>query len=148
MSRHGEGHLRLSNHVTHRANIWALKECGSTGVLGVTVCGAVDPTVPLGSLICFDDLHFLVNRLADGSICTFYAEAGDAGRGHWIYEDPFSAGLRSALLSSGVPMRDGGCYGHVTARASTPRRRSARWRTPASPRSRRRPAPRPSCAVS
>jgi purine nucleoside phosphorylase len=113
VSRHGEGHLRLSNHVTHRANIWALKEAGATGVLAVTVCGAVDPTVPLGSLICFDDLHFLVNRLADGSICTFFSEAGDPGRGHWIYEDPFSDVLRSAFLSAGVPMRDGGCYGHV-----------------------------------
>jgi purine nucleoside phosphorylase len=113
VSRHGEGHLRLSNHVTHRANIWALKEAGAAGVLAVTVCGAVDPTVPLGSLICFDDLHFLVNRLADGSICTFFSEAGDPGRGHWIYEAPFSNVLRSAFLSAGVPMRDGGCYGHV-----------------------------------
>jgi purine nucleoside phosphorylase len=113
VSRHGEGHVRLSNHVAHRANIWALKEAGAAGVLAVTVCGAVDPEVELGSLICFDDLHFLVNRLADGSICTFFGEAGDPGRGHWIYEGPFSAELRRALLSCGVPMRDGGCYGHV-----------------------------------
>jgi purine nucleoside phosphorylase len=113
VSRHGEGHVRLSNHVAHRANVWALKEAGAAGVLAVTVCGAVDPSVELGSLICFDDLHFLVNRLADGSICTFFGEAGDPGRGHWIYEDPFSAPLRAALLGCGVPMRDGGCYGHV-----------------------------------
>jgi purine nucleoside phosphorylase len=113
VSRHGEGHVRLSNHVAHRANIWALKEAQVAGVLAVTVCGAVDPSVELGSLICFDDLHFLTNRLGDGSICTFYGEAGDPGRGHWIYEDPFSAALRGALLASGIPMRDGGCYGHV-----------------------------------
>ena len=25
LSRHGPGHLRLSNHVTHRANIWAMR---------------------------------------------------------------------------------------------------------------------------
>src|SRR4051795_4333811 len=65
VSRHGEGHVRLSNHVTHLANLAALRRLGASGVLAVTVCGAVDPSVELGSLICFDDLHFLANRLAD-----------------------------------------------------------------------------------
>ena len=117
LSRHGEGHARLSNHVSHRANVAALKEAGCDGVLAVTVCGAVDPTVELGSLVCFDDLHFLANRLADGSICTFHDRPGDPARGHWIYEDPFAPALRRALLAgaaaAGRPARDGGCYGHV-----------------------------------
>ena len=51
VSRHLAGHARLSNHVTHRANIWALKELGAEAVVGCTACGAVDPTVELGSLI-------------------------------------------------------------------------------------------------
>src|SRR4051794_40436457 len=117
VSRHGAGHPRLSNHVTHRANIAALRALGASGVLAVTVCGAVDPSVELGSLICFDDLHFISNRLPDGSLCTFFNEPGDVQRGHWIYEGPFSSGLRSALLagaaSAGVHVRDGGCYGMV-----------------------------------
>jgi purine nucleoside phosphorylase len=117
VSRHGEGHKRLSNHVTHRANVLALRELGAECVVAVTVCGAVDPTVPLGSLIVFDDLHFLVNRLADGSICTLYDTPGDPRRGHWIYEQPFSQGVRAVLLeacgTAGAPVRDGGCYGHV-----------------------------------
>ena len=117
VSRHGEGHVRLSNHVTHRANIAALKERGAAGVIAVTVCGAVDREVALGSLICFDDLHFLSNRLADGALCTFYARPGDPRRGHWIYEDPYAPPLRAALLegarAAGLAIRDGGCYGHV-----------------------------------
>jgi purine nucleoside phosphorylase len=117
VSRHEEGHLRLSNHVTHQANLAALKQLGAAGVLSVTVCGAIDPGVELGSLICFDDLHFLANRLPDGRLCTFHQEAGHPGRGHWIYEDPYSPPLRAALLAgaaeAGLPMRDGGCYGHV-----------------------------------
>ena len=117
VSRHEEGHRRLSNHVTHRANVLALKQLGADAIVAVTVCGAVDPTVPLGSLIVFDDLHFLANRLADGSLCTLYDEAGAPMRGHWIFEDPFSSGVREALLAgcreAGVPARDGGCYGHV-----------------------------------
>jgi purine nucleoside phosphorylase len=117
VSRHGVGHVRLSNHVAHRANIGALAEAGVDAVLAVTVCGAVDPGVELGSLICFDDLHFLSNRLPDGTLCTFYGEAGDPRRGHWIYEDPYSPALRRALLDAAgrcdLPMRDGGCYGYV-----------------------------------
>jgi purine nucleoside phosphorylase len=117
LSRHGHGHAQLSNHVTHRANVAALKEAGCGAVLAVTVCGAVDPSVELGSLICFDDVHFLANRLPDGSICTFYDEPGDPLRGHWVYEDPYSPPLRRALLegaaSAGHAVRDGGCYGHV-----------------------------------
>src|SRR3954463_14698406 len=117
LSRHGEGHPRLSNHVTHRANIAALAELGATGVIAVTVCGAVEPSLELGAPVCFDDLHFLANRLPDGELCTFYPRAGDERRGHWIFEGPFSAGLRDALLAgaraAGVQLRDGGCYGHV-----------------------------------
>jgi purine nucleoside phosphorylase len=117
ISRHEEGHQRLSNQVSHRANIHALKEMGADGVVAVTVCGAVDPTVPLGSLIVFDDLHFLANRLADGSLCTFHDTPGARGRGHWIFGSPFSGGLRRVLIEAcidaGVPARDGGCYGHV-----------------------------------
>jgi purine nucleoside phosphorylase len=117
VSRHGMGHVRLSNHVTHLANLAALKQLGASGILAVTVCGAVDPTVELGSLICFDDLHFTSNRLADGRLCTFHQQAGHRDRGHWIYEDPYSPALRAALLAgaeeAGVAVRDGGCYGHV-----------------------------------
>jgi purine nucleoside phosphorylase len=117
VSRHGVGHKRLSNQVTHRANISALEQLGVDAIVAVTVCGAVDPTVPLGSLIVFDDLHFLANRLADGSICTFHDQPGHSQRGHWIYEGPYSDGVRQALLAgareAGVPARDGGCYGHV-----------------------------------
>ena len=117
VSRHGAGHVRLSNHVTHRANIGALAQLGVDAVVAVTVCGAVDPAVELGSLVCFDDLHFPVNRLPDGTLCTFYAEPGDPRRGHWIYEDPYAPALRGALLAAadhcGLAMRDGGCYGHV-----------------------------------
>src|SRR3954471_20280650 len=115
VSRHGAGHPRLSNHVTHRANVAALKALGASGVLAVTVCGAVDAAAELGSLVCFDDLHFVSNRLPDGWLCTFFTEPGGPERGHWIYEDPFASDLRGALLAgagdAAVAVRDGGCYG-------------------------------------
>jgi 5'-methylthioadenosine phosphorylase len=117
IARHGDGHARLSSHVDHRANIAALRERGADAILAVTVCGALDTGVPLGSLIVFDDLHFPSNRLADGSLCSLHTEPGAAGRGHWIFDQPFSPELRGVLWSaaqaSGHPVRDGGTYGHV-----------------------------------
>jgi purine nucleoside phosphorylase len=117
VSRHGAGHPRLSNHVAHRANIAALAQLGAAGVIAVTVCGAVDAGLALGSPVCFDDLHFPTNRLPGGELCTLYPEAGDPLRGHWVFDGPFSAPLRAAVLAgadaAGVPLRDGGCYGHV-----------------------------------
>jgi purine nucleoside phosphorylase len=126
VSRHAEGHVRLSNHVTHRANIWALSELGASAVIACTACGAVDPTLELGSLVVFDDLHFPSNRLPDGSLCTFFIEPGDRRRGHWIlHGGPFSQGAREAVLgaaaAAGHPARDGGTYGHVDGpRFNTP----------------------------
>jgi len=112
ISRHGAGHERLSSHVEHRANILALREVGVSAILAATVCGAVDRSIPLGSAIVFDDLHFLSNRLPDGSLCSLQ-ESGEPGRGHWVFEQPFSEPLRQALLRGAPESRDGGCYGHV-----------------------------------
>jgi purine nucleoside phosphorylase len=126
VSRHGAGHRRLSHQVPHRANIWALGELGAEAVIGCTVCGAVDPSLELGTLLVFDDLWFVSNRLPDGSLCTFFAEEGDPRRGHWIlHGGPFSGELRAALLGgaadAGRAVVDGGAYGHVDGpRFNTP----------------------------
>ncbi|MBD0330509.1 MAG: MTAP family purine nucleoside phosphorylase [Thermoleophilia bacterium] len=117
LARHGRGHERLSSQVEHRANVLALKELGAQAVVGTTVCGGLDPDAPLGQLIVFDDLHFPINRLGDGSLCSLFATPGQLGRGHWIYDRPFSEPIRQVLLAgaeaAGHEVRDGGCYGHV-----------------------------------
>lgn len=117
VSRHLLGHARVSNHVTHQANMLALAAREVDAVLAVTVCGSLDPELAPGSLVVFDDLHFPSNRLPDGSLCTLHTEPGAPGRGHWIFDRPFSSALRGALLvgagEAGHEVRDGGCYGHV-----------------------------------
>ena len=120
ISRHRPGHELLSSQVTHQANIAALKERGADAILSVTVCGALDQDLSLGSLVVFDDLHFLTNRLPDGSICTLFTEPGEKGRGHWIYEQPFSQPLRQALLDGAA----GGRPPRPRRRLLRPRRRS------------------------
>lgn len=117
LSRHGPSHRRLSNHVEHRANLSALIEAGVDAVISLTVCGATDPSVPLGALVVFDDLYFPSNRLPDGSLCTWHDTPGAPRRGHWIFDRPFSAPLRQALISVGRGLETtvvpAGCYGYV-----------------------------------
>jgi 5'-methylthioadenosine phosphorylase len=126
VSRHGEGHVRLSSNLDQRSYIWALHELGATAVIACTACGAVEPTLQLGSLVIFDDLHFLSNRLPDGSLCSFFTEPGDPRRGHWVlHGGPFSPGLRAAIAAAaeltGHPARARGTYGHVDGpRFNTP----------------------------
>jgi len=106
VSRHQPDHASLSNQVTHRANIWALHELGATAVVGCTACGAVDPTLELGSLIFFDDLHFVSNRLPDCPLCTFFTEPVDPARGHWtLHVGPFSEFVRRTLLEAAARSR-------------------------------------------
>lgn len=117
VARHRDGHELLSSSVTHQANIAALRDAGVDVIVAATVCGAVDRSVPLGSLIAFDDLHFLANRLPDGSLCTLHTQPGRPGRAHWVYGSPYSPEVRAALMAGaaehGFELRDGGCYGHV-----------------------------------
>ncbi len=115
--RHGSGHARLSHQVDPRVNVAAIASTGARALISTTVCGAVDPSLELGSLVVFDDLHFPSNRLADGSLCTLFTGPQIPGRGHWIYERPFGEAVRAGVLegaaAAGVAARDGGTYGHV-----------------------------------
>ena len=117
LCRHGSGHARLSNQVNHRANLRALLDAGVEAVLSTTVCGAALPSVRLGTLVVFDDLHFPSNRMPDGALCTWHDAPGTEGRGHWIFDRPFSDALRRALIDSareaGVEAQATGVYGHV-----------------------------------
>jgi len=117
VSRHGTGHARLSHQVQHRANLAALLECGVQALLSFTVCGAIDPAATPGSVVVFDDLHFPTNRFPDGSPCTWFDTPGQEGRGHWIFEGPFSQPLREAMteaaVATGTPVMERGVYGHV-----------------------------------
>lgn len=117
LARHGTGHHRLSNQIDHVAHLSAMIEKGVDAVLSFTVCGAVDARVPLGSLVVFDDLYFPSNRLPDGRPCTLHDTPGGRGRGHWIFDMPFSEPLRQVLLRAAgeldVAVLARGCYGHV-----------------------------------
>jgi 5'-methylthioadenosine phosphorylase len=118
LARHGSGHERLSHQVQHRANVWALKQLGAEAIVASTAVGVLEPSVPLGVPILFDDLFFPSNRLPDGSLATFFLQpGGDAQHGHWIPRQPFSPALRRFLAEAArrlaLGVVDRGCYAHA-----------------------------------
>ncbi len=117
LARHGAAHERLSHHVEHRANVWALHELGVDAIVASTAVGVLSADLPLGVPLLFDDLYFPSNRLPDGSLATFFAVPGDPRRGHWIPADPFSPALRARLAGAarraGIDVVDGCCYAHA-----------------------------------
>ncbi len=125
VSRHGSGHRNLPHTVPHRANVSALAELGARAILATTVVGAVDPGVPLGVPILFDDLFFPGNKLPDGSACTVFTEPSDPARGHLVWSEPFAPRLRRKLAIAAEDLEleavHGGVYGHTNGpRFETP----------------------------
>ncbi len=117
ISRHQKDHRHLPHTVPHQANLTALKELGARAVLATTVVGAVDPGLPLGRPVLFDDLFFPTNLLPSGAECTVFTEPGDPARGHLIWDEPFAPRLRSNLERAagdlGLEATVGGVYGHT-----------------------------------
>lgn len=117
ISRHQKGHRHLPHTIPHQANLASLKRLGARAVLATTAVGAVDPDVPLGQPILFDDMFFPENRLPDGGACTIFDEPGDPERGHLIQTEPFAPRLRHRMKLAagelGLEVAVGGVYGHV-----------------------------------
>jgi len=115
--RHGRAHALLSSQVNHRANISALTQLGVRAIIATTVCGIVDPDVPLGRPIVFDDLFFPDNRLPEGCPCSFFEAPGERGRGHYIFGSPFSPALRGALAGAArdasIDAKERGTYAYM-----------------------------------
>jgi len=98
LARHGQGHKILPNMINHRANLLALRELEAKGIVATTVCGVLDPQIPLTKLAVFDDFYFPDNRLPNGEACTIYDKIGDKKRGHYIFDNPFSEDLREQII--------------------------------------------------
>ncbi|MGH3148294.1 MAG: MTAP family purine nucleoside phosphorylase [Rubrobacter sp.] len=117
ISRHQRGHHHLSHTIDHRANLTALEQLGARAVLAMTAVGAVDPDIPLGRPIVFDDLFFPGNVLPDGESCSIFGVPGDPQRGHLIWTEPFAPRLRRKLEVAagelGLGVTTGGVYGHT-----------------------------------
>ncbi|HBE78777.1 MAG TPA: hypothetical protein DDW65_13530 [Firmicutes bacterium] len=89
LARHQQRHKLLPNMINFKANIAALKYLNPKAIVATTICGIVNPDLPLGKLLIFNDLFYIDNRLPSGEICSFYTEKGQENRGHLMFGNPF-----------------------------------------------------------
>ncbi|MBI5668357.1 MAG: MTAP family purine nucleoside phosphorylase [Chloroflexi bacterium] len=135
-SRHGEGGLqRSAAFVNHRANIWAARELGASGILSWNGVGAIAPGLSVGQLVVPDDVldmtrartasfletgrGDLLGRPYDTTIdentsSSFSPLPEGEGTGVRACNAPFSADLRTRLIAactaSGKPYATHGTY--------------------------------------
>ena len=96
VSRHGKDHSIPPTHVNNRANIWALKEMGCTGILATTACGSLREEIGRGDLV-FPDQFIDFTRHRPVSFFDKF-EKGDLK--HTPMADPFSNVLREVLIDT------------------------------------------------
>jgi 5'-methylthioadenosine phosphorylase len=113
LARHGHDHQFLPNLINYRANMLALKELGSKAIISTTVCGVLDPSIPLAKPVVFSDFYYPDNRLPGGQLCSIYDEEGLPGRGHYIFAQPFSGTLRQQLIAAAGDAIADAVYAHV-----------------------------------
>jgi 5'-methylthioadenosine phosphorylase len=91
-SRHGEGGLqRSAGFVNHRANVWAARELGASGILSWNGVGAIAPGLSVGQGIVPDDLIDLTRaRVATYGLPDMRTPSGS----------PFDGDLRERLLKA------------------------------------------------
>jgi len=112
LARHGHGHTIPPHRVNYRANLWALRQQGASGILAVASVGAIRGCAP-GDLV-------LPHQLIDytwGRANTFF-DGGDQQVVHVDFTHPYSQPLRevciAAAKSGGIALIEGGVYGAVS----------------------------------
>ena len=110
LARHGEGHSVPPHRVNYRANVWALHSLGARRVIGVNAVGGIRADMgPRVVAIPDQIIDYTHGRF------TSFCDVDGAEVKHVDFSEPYSAGLRAALLAAaaraGVAVVDGGCYG-------------------------------------
>jgi 5'-methylthioinosine phosphorylase len=110
LARHGEGHSIAPHRINYRANVWALHRIGARRIVGVNAVGGIrDDMGPRVIAVPDQIIDYTSGRV------TSFCDAEGAEVKHIDFSEPYSAGLRAALIAAakkaGVPVVDGGCYG-------------------------------------
>jgi 5'-methylthioinosine phosphorylase len=110
LARHGEGHSVPPHRVNYRANVWALHSLGARCVVGVNAVGGIRADMgPRVVAIPDQIIDYTHGRY------TSFCDADGAEVKHIDFSEPYTAGLRHALLAAAaradVAVVDGGCYG-------------------------------------
>ena len=106
LPRHGKDHRIPPHKLNHRANLWALKEIGTSHIIGTSSTGSLKKTIHPGTFVVPDDF------VAFWNIPTFFDD-------RVVHSTPsLDAALRRALVAaakeSGASVKDGGSYVQTT----------------------------------
>ena len=107
LARHGEFHRLLPSEIPYKANVWAMKKLGVKKILSPSAVGSLREELPPRTLVVPDQYVDRTRHRPD----TFF---GDGVVAHVSLADPFSEGLRQALVAGArsldLPVKDGGTY--------------------------------------
>jgi 5'-methylthioadenosine phosphorylase len=110
LARHGDGHSIPPHQVNYQANIQALKDAGASRIAAVATVGGIRKDFGPGALVVPDQII----DYTWGRASTFFEGPGTKVT-HVDFTEPYSAGLRGAILAAakacGESIVDGGCYG-------------------------------------
>jgi 5'-methylthioinosine phosphorylase len=109
LARHGYDHSIPPHQINYCANVWMLKQHGVTKIVSVAAVGGIRSAFGPGVLV-------LPHQLIDytwGRCSTFFEGAGSPVT-HIDFTEPYTSGLRTAILDAakacGESVADGGVY--------------------------------------
>jgi 5'-deoxy-5'-methylthioadenosine phosphorylase len=110
LARHGYGHTIPPHQVNYRANIWALREMGTTEIIAVASVGGIRPDLKPGDIVV---PHQIIDYTW-GRHSTFH-EGENCKVTHIDFTDPYDEPLRQKILQAAaraaVTVGDGATYG-------------------------------------
>ncbi|HMV00654.1 MAG TPA: S-methyl-5'-thioinosine phosphorylase [Rhodocyclaceae bacterium] len=109
LPRHGYGHTIPPHMVNYRANIWALRENGASGIISVASVGGIRGDLSPGDIVV---PHQIIDYTW-GRKATFF-DGGGTPVTHVDFTDPYDADLRDRIAHAaamvGVEIKDGAVY--------------------------------------
>ncbi len=109
LARHGHGHTIPPAEINYRANIYALRELGVTGIIAVGSVGSIHPSMAPGDLVIPDQII----DYSWGRASSFFGTESGVDM-HTDFTHPFSEDLRSRLSGVadllGFHIHEGGVY--------------------------------------
>ena len=109
LPRHGYGHTIPPHMVNYRANIWALRENGASGIISVASVGGIRGDLSPGDIVV---PHQIIDYTW-GRQATFF-DGGGTPVTHVDFTDPYDADLRDRIAHAaamvGVEIKDGAVY--------------------------------------
>jgi 5'-methylthioinosine phosphorylase len=110
LARHGDPHINPPHKVNYRANIWALKQSGVTGILAVAAVGGIRADMVPGKIAVPDQII----DYTYGRAHTFFEDDLEHVT-HIDFTRPYSDWLREKVLNAarvaGIDAIGGGVYG-------------------------------------